>query len=76
MKFKRNSKVGRDGDGLGILVVIVFIIVIIAYILMAAALIIIGIGAAIGAWYSISNYVMAFKENVIDSNKTPVVIEE
>lgn len=77
MNQKISSLVGCDGEALGWLIGIIVIIVIVVYVLMAIALVILGIGALIGAFYSLTNYFASFKENVIDSNrKTPIIVEE
>ena len=59
--------VGHDDD-FGWIFVILIAIVVIA---IVCAVIIYG-GAFIGGFHSIKNYVLAFKHNVIDSNRKPV----
>ena len=77
MNWKRNSLVGRDGEAIGYLAGVMIVIAIIVWILSMIAMVVVGIAAAIGAWYSLKNYVISFKENVIDSNRNaPILIEE
>lgn len=63
----RGFKIGRDSDdaATGLIIALVVILMIIATIVM----IIFGLGAIIGGFYSIKNYIVAFKHNVIDSNQ-------
>lgn len=55
--------VGRDDDGGWFGLVLILIVV-----AMILALVVYG-GAFIGGFYSIKNYIVSFKENVIDSNR-------
>lgn len=63
----RGFKIGKDSDdaATGLIIALVVILMIIATIVM----IIFGLGAIIGGFYSIKNYIVAFKHNVIDSNQ-------
>lgn len=63
----RGFKIGRDSDdaATGLIIALVVILMIIVTIVM----IIFGLGAIIGGFYSIKNYIVAFKHNVIDSNQ-------
>ncbi len=63
MNAKRKCMVGHDDDGL--ITSIVYAIIVIA---VVCAIIIYG-GALIGGFHSIKNYLLAFKHNVIDSNR-------
>lgn len=74
MLEKKNCLVGNDrdddrDDGVGVLIVLVIVFVLIGTILS----IIFYVGAFIGGVYSIKNYYLAFKHNVIDSRAEPVV---
>jgi hypothetical protein len=60
-------QVGRDDNNSGITALIIIFIVI-----MIIVMIIIYAGAFIGGYYSLKNYIMSFKENIIDNNRTPV----
>jgi len=55
--------VGRDDDSGWFGLVLILIVV-----AMILALVVYG-GAFIGGFYSIKNYIVSFKENVIDSNR-------
>lgn len=55
---------GRDDDGGWIFSLIIALIVI----MMIVALVVFG-GVFIGGFYSIKNYILSFKESVVDSNK-------
>ena len=67
----------RDGDeaiiglviGLAIIAFIIYVIVILASIIAGVAA---AGGTLFGGGSAIKNYVLSFKENVIDSNKAPV----
>lgn len=63
MNTIRRCMVGRDDDN-GWLAVIIAIIVV----MIVCAVVIYG-GAFVGAFYSLKNYVLAFKHNVIDANR-------
>lgn len=54
---------GRDDDSW-----IFSVIIAIVVIMMIVALVVYG-GAFIGGFYSIKNYILSFKENVVDSNR-------
>jgi len=61
--------VGRDDNGAGVAALVVVLIVIIVI-----CMIIIYGGAFIGGFYSLKNYIVSFKENIIDSNRVPVKV--
>lgn len=63
-------KGANDSEGVGALLVGVFVVAIIVAIVIIVAMAILYAGAAVGAWYSIRNYLRSFKVNVIDSNST------
>lgn len=66
-ELKRGSE---EGTVFGIIFAIIFIAFIILYFMI---IIVAGLGAIIGGYYSIKNYILAFKHNVIDSNRKPKV---
>ena len=76
MNWKRNSFVGRDDEAIGYLVGIMIVIAIVIWIISMIAMVVVGIAVIVGAWYSIKNYVLSFKENVIDSNRNVAILEE
>lgn len=63
----KEFQIGKDSDdaAAGLIIALVVILMIIATIVM----IIFGLGAIIGGFYSIKNYIVAFKHNVYDSNQ-------
>ena len=67
---KKDGILGFDDDGwlMGIFFILV-IIAIIVTIIIYAIVFLLGIGALIGGFFAIKNYVESFKENVIDSNR-------
>lgn len=69
MNEQRKSLVGRDDDyGWAIgLAIALFVIA------MIVAIIIYG-GTFIGGFHSLKNYILAFKHNVVDSNRKPVPV--
>lgn len=67
MSEKRKCLVGHDDDSGWIMTLIIGL-----FIVMCVVAIIVYGGAFIGGWHSLKNYVLAFKNNVIDSNRTPV----
>lgn len=69
MNEQRKCLVGRDDDyGWAIgLAIALFVIA------MIVAIIIYG-GTFIGGFYSLKNYILAFKHNVVDSNRKPVPV--
>ena len=75
MNKKKNCLVGRDGEGMGAgilagIMMIIFVVIIVVMVICT-------IGALIGLWQSLKNYVASFKENVIDSNREiPAIIKE
>lgn len=64
MNKQKLFSVGRDDDGGWLFSLIIALIVI----MMVVAIVVYG-GAFIGGFYSIKNYIMSFKENVVDSNR-------
>lgn len=65
--FRRvDSAVGRSDDELAGMIFSLLIILVIVSIIIS---VICTIGACIGGFHSIKNYVLAFKENVIDANR-------
>ncbi|HCE74286.1 MAG TPA: hypothetical protein DEP67_07595 [Lachnospiraceae bacterium] len=54
--------IGLDSDdsGMGLIIILVIILVIIAMIIA----VMLGVGAIIGGFYSIRNYILAFRNNV------------
>lgn len=63
---RQMKKDSAEGTGLGIIIGIIIIAFIILYFM---AILIAGLGAIIGGFYSIKNYVLSFKHNVVDSNR-------
>ncbi len=64
MKNNYECAVGHDRDS-GCLTFLIIVMVIIMLIVCT----IVFVGAIIGAFHSIKNYILSFKENVIDSNR-------
>ena len=65
MNEQRKCLVGHDDDGgwvFGIAIAL-FVVAIIVY-----------DGAFIGGFHSLKNYILAFKHNVVDSNRKPVPV--
>lgn len=56
--------------GLAILAAIIYLTIIFAGVILTVAG---GSGIIYGGWHAVKNYFLSFKENVIDSNKKPVV---
>ena len=69
MNAKRKCMVGHDDD-YGWIITIVIAIFVIA---VVCAIIFYG-GAFIGGFHSIKNYILAFKHNVVDSNRKPLPV--
>lgn len=67
---KELKRGNEEGTVFGIIFAILFIAFIILYFMI---IIVAGLGIIIGGYYSIKNYIIAFKHNVIDSNKKPEV---
>ena len=66
--LENRAVVGRDDDsGIGWLIAVFIIIAIVIGIIMLVCT----IGAFIGAFWSIRNYALSFKGNVVDSNRLP-----
>lgn len=63
---RQMKKDSAEGTVLGIIIGIIIIAFIILYFM---AILIVGLGAIIGGFYSIKNYVLSFKHNVVDSNR-------
>lgn len=63
-----NYQVGRDSDdaATGLIIALAVIMMIVMMIVM----IIFGLGTIIGGFYSIKNYFVSFKHNVIDNNRS------
>lgn len=71
MEKRENCLLGYDDDGsAGLLLILIVIAIIITIVVLIASILVI-IGACIGGFFSIRNYVLSFKENVIDSNRHP-----
>lgn len=68
MNDERKCMVGHDDDSGAMIAIAIAIFVI----MVVCAIIIYG-GAFIGGYHSIKNYILAFKHNVIDSNREPVL---
>lgn len=69
MNAKRKCMVGHDDDH-GWIIAIAIAIFVIA---VVCAIIFYG-GAFIGGFHSIKNYILAFKHNVVDSNRKPLPV--
>ena len=63
---RQMKKDSAEGTVLGIIIGIIIIAFIILYFM---AILIAGLGAIIGGFYSIKNHVLSFKHNVVDSNR-------
>lgn len=59
-----DCQVGHDSDddGLGAIIVIIGVVIVILCIIAFG-------GGLVGGFYSIKNYILAFKHNVVDSNR-------
>lgn len=69
MNEKRKCLVGHDDDNVfGELVLAIWVTAIIC-------MIVVGMGVFIGGFHSIKNYILAFKHNVVDSNRKPLPAE-
>ena len=67
---KLDGILGFDDDGWIFGIVAIFVIIaIIVMIIVYAIIFLLGIGALIGGFFAIRNYLASFKENVIDSNR-------
>lgn len=65
MNEERRCLVGYDDDDSGWIFAIVIAIMVV---MIVCAIIVYG-GAFIGGFHSIKNYILAFKHNVVDSNR-------
>ena len=61
-----------DGDGVGVLAVIIVFFVIVYLVALIATFGALG-GIIFGGGSAIKNYILSFKENIIDSNKKPIM---
>ena len=66
-KNKTPCLIGWDDDSGWIFAIVIALVVI----MIICAIIVYG-GAFIGGFHSLKNYILAFKHNVIDSNREPV----
>lgn len=69
MNEQRRCLVGHDDDYGGAIGLAIALFVI----AMIVAIAVYG-GAFIGGFYSLKNYILAFKHNVVDSNRKPVPV--
>lgn len=68
MNAKRKCMVGHDDDDWMISIAIaLFVIAVVCVIIFYG-------GAFIGGFHSIKNYILAFKHNVVDSNRKPLPV--
>lgn len=67
MNATRKCLVGHDDDYGWIMAIVIAMFVV----AVVCAIIIYG-GAFIGGFHSIKNYILAFKHNVVDSNRKPL----
>lgn len=65
-------QIGQDSDDAATWLIVALVIVLM--VIITIVMIIFGLGAIIGGFYSIKNYIVAFKHNVIDSNSTAVTV--
>jgi len=72
---KLDGILGFDDDGWLFGIVAIFVIIaIIVMIIVYAIIFLLGIGALIGGFFAVKNYLASFKENVIDSNRSAEVV--
>ena len=69
MNEQRKCLVGHDDDGGWVFGIAIALFVV----AMIVAIIVYG-GAFIGGFHSLKNYILAFKHNVVDSNRKPVPV--
>ena len=65
-----------DGDGVGVLaIIIVFFVIVYLVALLATLIATFGAlgGIIFGGGSAIKNYILSFKENIIDSTKKPIM---
>lgn len=70
MNEQRKCLVGHDDDGGWVFGIAIALFVV----AMIVAIIVYG-GAFIGGFHSLKNYILAFKHNVVDSNRKPVPVD-
>ena len=61
-----------DGDGIGVLAVIIVFFVVVLLATLIATFGALG-GIIFGGGSAIKNYILSFKENILDSNKKPIM---
>ncbi len=73
MEEKKRCLTGHDADDFGLigLIIILAIIGIIIFLIVMFVSVLAMVGAGFGGFFSIRNYIKAFKKNVIDSNRAP-----
>lgn len=64
-----DNDTGSLGCGCFVLIIGIVILYLLIYLIGFFVIIISLAGAGVGGYYSIKNYVVAFKENIIDSNR-------
>lgn len=69
MNVMKKCLVGHDDDYGWLITISIAIMVV----MVICAIIVFG-GAFIGGFHSIKNYILAFKNNVIDSNRAPIPV--
>lgn len=69
MNTKIKCMVGHDDDYGWIMAIVIALMVV----MIVCAIIVYG-GAFIGGFHSLKNYILAFKHNVVDSNRKPLSV--